>query len=221
MIELYGRRSSSNVQRVIWALEEMGVPYARHTIGGSFGGGEAADYRAMNPTGLIPTLKDDDRVIWESEAILRYVAARYGAGGLWPEAAADRALGDQWLAWTAAVLAPAFGAVFFKTIRAPKAAHDLAALGPQIDALCAAMRVLDVGLSDGRAHIGGVRFSYADIPIGIISYRYGLLPIERPDLPHLAGWYARIAARPAFQAHVALPIGTCFEEWLAHEQALR
>lgn len=226
MITLYGRRNSSNVQRAVWALEELGVGYRRETVGGSFGGTDGPDYRAMNPTGKVPTLLDETGgrrvVIWESEAILRYLAARYGAGTLWPSAPEDRALGDQWLAWTASTLVPAFSVVFHGTVRTPRAEQDMAALTPAIERLVEVMRFLDAGMAraGSGAWLGGTAFSIADIPAAIIRYRTRALPFAQPDTPALDAWYARIAERPPFRAHVTLPMGTCAEEWLEHEQAL-
>ena len=220
MIIVHGRRNSSNVQRVLWALAELGVTYDRRTVGGSFGGGGAPEYQAMNPTGMVPTLQDGDLTIWESEAILRYLAASYGAGSLWPEAPRDRALADQWLAWTASTLVPAFSKVFHNTVRLPRAEQDFAALAPDIAKLNAVMTFLDAGLRRGPDYLGGAAFSYGDIPAAILVYRYLGLEIERPDLPSLMAWWEQIKARPACQAHVMLPFGTCHEEWAAHERAL-
>lgn len=220
MIIVHGRRNSSNVQRVVWALVELGLPYERRTVGGSFGGGDSPEYRAMNPTEMVPTLQDGDLTLWESDAILRYLAATYGAGSLWPQTPRDRALADQWLAWTASTLVPAFGKVFHNTVRLPRAEQDFVALAPDIAKLNAAMTFLDAGLCDGPDYVGGAAFSYGDIPPVILVYRYLGLQIERPDLPHLSAWWERIKARPAFQEHVMLPFGTCHEEWEAHERAL-
>lgn len=220
MITLYGRRNSSNVQRVIWALAELGVAHERLNVGGSFGGVDTAEYKARNPTGMVPTLQDGDLAIWESEAILRYLAAKYGEGSLWPARPEDRARGDRWLAWTNTVMAPAFSAVFFKTIRCPRAEQDLPALQPQMDRLNEAMAFFDRVLAGEPGHLAGEAFSYADIPPAILTYRYKNLPMTRPDLPALDAWYDRVSARPAFQEHVALPMGTCLEEWFEQEKAL-
>lgn len=220
MITLYGRKNSSNVQRVIWTLEEIGVDYRRVTVGGSFGGTDEPSYRAMNPAGLVPTLRDGDLVVWESAAIMLYLAARFGAGGLWPTDPAARAKADQWLIWCETTLRPAFGDVFYRTARAPRASQDRAALAPFEATLVETLRVLDRDLEDGRPFLGGAAFTYGDIPIGILTYRAYETLSATPDLPRLSAWYERLQARPAFRTHVMTPLGSCAEEWLENERAL-
>ncbi len=220
MITVLGRRNSSNVQRVLWTLQELGLEYENHTVGGSFGHADPEAYRALNPTGMVPTLQDGALTLWESEAIMRYLAARYGAGGpLWPEDPAARAPADAWLSWIATTLGPSFMAVFQRTIRVKRAEQDPAALAPLAEALGERFLMLDAGL--GRTpFLSGEAFGLADIPAAILAYRYGALPISRPATPNLDAWYAGVAERPAFKPTVALPIGSCLEEWLEHERAI-
>lgn len=226
MITLFGRKNSSNVQRAVWALEELGVAYERKTVGGSFGGTDTPDYRAMNPTGLVPALVDrtggGDITLWESEAIIRHLAVQYGEGKIWPSDAAGQARVNQWLAWAGSTLVPAFGPVFYGTVRSPRAAQDFAALAPAVERLFEAVRFLDAGLARNGADdwLGGPAFSIADIPAGILMYRTKALPFDQPATPALDAWYARLTERPAFKAHVMLPMGSCAEEWLVHEKAL-
>ena len=104
MIEIWGRRNSSNVIPVMWAVAETGLAYRRHDVGGSFGGLDSPDYRAMNPNGLVPTLTDDGFVVWESIAIIRYIAAKYSAGNLWHADPARRSLADRWMEWAKSIM---------------------------------------------------------------------------------------------------------------------
>ena len=104
MIKVLGRLTSSNVQKVLWTLDEIGLDYERTDLGGAFGGLNEPDYRAMNPNGVIPTVIDGDTVLWESNAIVRYLAARYDDGGLWPTDPAERALTDRWMDWQQTML---------------------------------------------------------------------------------------------------------------------
>ncbi|MEO1329904.1 MAG: glutathione S-transferase family protein [Pseudomonadota bacterium] len=220
MIKVYGRLSSSNVQRVLWLASELGLEVERETVGGTFGGNDAPDYRAMNPTGRVPTLQDGETTIWESDAILRYLAATYGAGGpFWPETPAERATADSWLVWQAINLGPRMDAVFFRTVRKPRAEHDPDELAPHVARLAEPYRFIDAGLSRAPFLSGDV-FGLADIPAAIWTYRYLNLAIERPDLPNLAAWFERVSARPVFPKLVAQPFGSCLEEWLEHERAV-
>ena len=128
MITLWGRSSSANVQKVVWALEELGVSYEHVPLGGKYGGNDTPEYLAMNPNGLVPTLRDGALVVWESHAIVRYLAAQYGAGSLWPADPRERTLVDQWTDWTATTYQPAWIGVFWLVVRTPAENHDEAAI---------------------------------------------------------------------------------------------
>ena len=95
MLTIWGRLNSHNVKKVAWFAEELGIPYVRHDVGGAFG--MDASYLAKNPNALIPTVEDGDLVLWESNAILRYLAARHGGERLWPGDPAERARADRWM----------------------------------------------------------------------------------------------------------------------------
>ena len=118
-ITLWGRISSANVQKVRWALAELGLAYEHIPVGGKYGGNREPAYLALNPNGLVPTLRDGDLVLWESHAILRYLAATYGAGSLWPESPSARAIVDQWTDWTATTFQPAWIGAFWQVVRTP------------------------------------------------------------------------------------------------------
>lgn len=217
MVTIWGRRNSINVQKVMWTVGELGIDYERHNIGGSFGGLDAADYLKMNPMGLVPTVRDGDTVIFESNAIVRYLAARYGAGSLWSEDPAQRAGADQWMEWSANVLNPALTAVFWAIARTPRAKQDLPALKPAIEKLGRTFGVLDRELGTG-AQIGGAEPTFGDIPLGAMAWRYLALPIDRPALPNIERWKAGLAERPAYREHIMIPFGTCQEEWTELER---
>ena len=162
MITLYGRRNSSNVQRAVWALEEIGVAYERVTVGGSFGGTDTPAYRAMNPTGLVPTLVDTtngaDLTLWESEAIMRYLAARYGDRKIWPSDPLARALGDQWVAWSALTQQTSVGPLFYAAVRTGRAEKDAALIDALTEKANAVMTAFDRAIAGGPAHLGGEAF---------------------------------------------------------------
>jgi len=195
--------SSINVQKVIWALEETGAAYEQIDRGGKFGGLDDPAYRAMNPNGKVPTLRDGDLIVWESHAIVRYLAATYSAGGLWPTDAKARALADQWTDWTATTFQPAWIDVFWLFVRTPKADHDKVAIGKALAASFNAYGILDRRLAEAP-FLAGEALTYADIVAGVSMYRWMTMEIQRPELPNLAAWYQRLSARPAFQKAVCV-----------------
>ena len=201
MITVHGRPNSINVQKVMWAVGELGLAHRRLDVGGPFGGNDTADYRAMNPNGLVPTLVDGDAVVWESHSCVRYLAALHGAGGLWPENAAERSLADRWMDWTLGAL-PAMTPVFWGLIRTPEAERDMAAIHRAAEAVGKVWAILDGHLA-ARDFVAGSAFTMGDIPVGAMYGRYVRLPaIELASLPHCDAWLERLKGRPAFAEHV-------------------
>lgn len=220
MITVWGRASSSNVQKPLWALDEMGVDYTRKVVGGVFGGTKTPDYVAMNPNSLVPVVEDGDLVLFESDAILRHLARSYGKGTLWPEddpAALARA--DMWTTWATTTLFPALRGIFFATVRTPKAKQDLDALAPQAAALASVIAILDRAL-EGREFLCADRFTYGEIVPAIQARRALMLPYGAPTAPNVARWLDGLSARPGYAKWVAVPMGTCLEEWTVHEREI-
>lgn len=203
MITLWGRANSSNVQKITWALEELGPGYERIDLGGPFGGLDAPSYRALNPNGKVPTLRDGDLVIWESHAILRYLAARYGAGRLWPDAPDDRAIADQWTDWTATTFQPAWSRLFRLFVRTPADQHDKVAIGRALGTTYGCFGLLDARLG-AVPYLAGEAFTYADIAAGVAMFRWTSMKIERPPMPNVMAWHARLDARRAFRKAVCV-----------------
>ncbi len=205
MPKIWGRNTSSNVQKVMWAIGEMGIPHERIDIGGPFGGNKEPKYLAMNPNGLVPTLEDDDGfLLWESNSILRYLAAKHGSP-LEPRDPKERARAHQWMDWQLSVAGPAITPAFWGLVRTPPEKRDQAAITASQQKTIEAMRILDGQLAKTRFVAGDV-FSMGDIPVGVMAYRYHKLCPERPDLPHFARWYRELEGRKPFQEHVvAIP----------------
>ena len=203
-IKLWGRLSSCNVQKALWALEELGLPHERIDTGGQFGGLDDPAYRAMNPHGKVPTLRDGDVVVWESDAIVRYLAAKYGAGRLWIETPEERAVADQWMAWTAASLYPDWIKLFWNLVRMPAAKRDQATVAQHHGATVERFRFLDGQLRD-RAYLAGAHFGMADIPAGMMLYRWFEMDIQRPAMPNVEAWYGRLLDRPAYRTAICIP----------------
>jgi glutathione S-transferase len=205
MLRIWGRTNSINVQKVMWAVGELGLAHERIDAGGAFGGLDTEDYGARNPNRRIPTVEDDGVVVWESNACVRYLAARYGAGRLWPEDVRRRAGADMWMDWQQTTLLADMTLVFLGLIRTPEAQRDQAAIKAAAERLGVTWRVLDGHLAD-RRFVAGDTLTIGDIPVGAACYRYYNLPIARPGLPNLEAWHERLKQRPAFREHVMLPI---------------
>ena len=200
-LTLWGRASSANVQKTLWALEELGLPYAHRLVGGVHGGLDDPGFRAMNPNGLVPVLQDGELAVWESHATLRYLAAAYGENTLWPVDPRERAMADQWTDWTATTLQPGWIAVFWLFVRTPPEQRDDKAIGAALARTIAALRIVDANLAE-RDYLAGDRLSYADIAAGVALYRWFTMEIDRPAMPGVENWYLRLQERPAFRKTV-------------------
>ena len=207
---MWGRNTSINVQKVIWALEELRLPYERRDVGGAFGGLDTPEYGAMNPNRLIPVLQDGDVTVWESSAIVRYLTAEYGAGTLWPELPSERAPCDQWADWANTTFQPAWlGLVFIQMVRIPPSQRDPEAVRKDMDAANACFAILDTALSD-RSYLCGDNLTYADIQTGAALYRWSVLDVTRIFMPNVDAWHERLRKRPAFVTSVEVDISSLF-----------
>lgn len=202
---LWGRSSSVNVQKVIWALEELAVPYESIEAGGAHGIVDEARYRAMNPNGLVPTLEEDGFVLWESNAILRYLADAHGGALAFPDKPRERALIDQWLDWQATAFTPAMRDAFLQLVRvAPEKRNaGLIEASRAAGERCAAL--LDRHLA-GTPYVAGERFSIADIAVGCAAHRWLILPLPREERPNLVAWRNRLAQRSVSSTVFSLPL---------------
>jgi glutathione S-transferase len=183
MLKVWGRNTSSNVQKVMWAIGELGLEHERVDIGGKFGGNKESAYLALNPNGLVPTLQDGDLTVWESNTIVRYLAARYGAGKLEPADWKSRALASQWMDWQLSVLGPAHSGAFWGLIRSPPLQRELGAIADSQAKTTEAMTMFDATLAP-QPYVAGAAFSTGDIPVGIMAYRFRQLVPDRPKLGH-------------------------------------
>ncbi len=203
MLKIWGRKTSSNVQKVMWAVDEIGLPHERIDIGGPFGKNREPAYLAMNPNGLVPTLEEDDGfLLWESNTIVRYLAGKYRATVLEPADLRMRALASKWMDWQLSVAGPAIFECFWGLIRTPPDKRNHAAIEESKKKTTAAMTMMDQQLAK-TPYLAGDGFSYGDIPVGIIAYRYRQLVPERPALLNFERWYAAISSRQAFKDHIA------------------
>ena len=198
MVKILGRTNSSNVQKVLWACDELELSYQREDIGGDFGGNQEPKYLAMNPNGLVPTMIDNGNVLWESNAIIRYLCENHAPNVLLPEDPWQVALAQQWMDWQQTVLAPAIRPVVWGLVRTPEDERNIDELAAGQAQTASAMTILDHHLSQ-NTFVAGSSLSLGDIPVGIMAYRWFQLDIERIELPHLARWYQSLADRKAYR----------------------
>lgn len=201
MLTIWGRLNSHNVKKVVWLAEEIGLAYRRHDVGGQFG--MDAAYVALNPNRLIPTIEDDGVVLWESNAILRYLAARH-APSLWPADPIARAVGDKWMDWQFSY-ADAQRDAFVQNVRVAPEERDAERIAASARRSAEMMRLLDDALAR-TAWLSGENFGIGDIPMGVYAHTWFALPIDRPDYRHVADWYARLQDRPGYRANVMIPL---------------
>ncbi len=189
---------------MLWFLGELGLEYEFVATGGDAGGLDSAGYVAMNPNSAVPTLVDGTLAVWESHAILRYLAAAHGPERYWSEDATARSWVDRWMDWSQSQFDASFMSLFWSYWRTPEAARNADANRFQVDRCRRYMNVLDDALAN-HAYVVGDHLSLADIPLGALMYRYANLDVTKDLPPNVARWYASLTGRDAFQTHVMLP----------------
>ena len=206
MLKLWGRNNSVNVQKAIWCLEELEVPYERIDAGMQYGVVDEPQFRRMNPNGLVPVIEDGSTVIWESNAIVRYLGAKYGRGTLWAEDPAARAQSDKWMDWSATLYWPSMRTVFWGLVRTPPVKRNLEEIEACRKKVGETLKILDAALA-GSDYIAGKALTIGDIPLGAISWRwFGIAELERPSRPNVEAWFKRLSKREAFKKSVLLPL---------------
>jgi glutathione S-transferase len=206
MLTIYGRTNSVNVQKVLWCLAELALPYTRIDAGLVHGKNTEPWYLALNPNGKVPLLTDGPFSLWESNTIVRYLAGKHGLGGLCPSSLETRALAERWMDWQLSTLVGPVSVVFWNLIRTPAAQRDAAAVERNLREANRAMALLDEHLQD-CAYVAGAAFTMGDIPVGATAHRWLEIPgIERPALAAVRAWRARLAERPGFREHIQLPL---------------
>jgi glutathione S-transferase len=205
MLKIWGRTNSINVQKVLWCCGELGLEYERIDAGMEFGVNSTPEYKAMNPNGLVPTIADDGFILWESHAIVRYLARKHGTGKLWPDDLRVTADADRWMEWSATTMWQNLRPVFWNLVRTPPEKRDMVLVEDHRKKWAANLEIVEANLAH-RDYIAGKSFTMGDIPMGVAAYRWFGMPIERPPLPHFERWYKRICERPAFKQHCMLPL---------------
>ena len=203
---LWGRATSSNVMKVIWLLEELNLPYDRIDVGGAFGKTDTPEYRAMNPTGLVPTLQEDNFTLWESNAILRYLCAAHAPDSpLWPQEPHARATVDHWMDAQQTVLNRSMTILFLGLVRTAPEKRDEAAIKQAITDTARVWHMLSAQLAHHQ-YLAGDELTLADFPWGPFIHRWFAMTFDRPEVPHLRAWYDRLLERPAYKENLAGPV---------------
>ncbi|RON63590.1 glutathione S-transferase family protein [Pseudomonas fluorescens] len=202
MLKIWGRKNSSNVRKPLWAAEELGLAYEAIDAGGAFGVVDTPEYRAMNPNGRVPVIEDDGFVLWESNAIVRYLLAKHAPSSTWYSADPQaRAIADKWMDWTTSSFAGPFRTVFWGVLRTPVDKQDWSAINAAIKECTELLNMADQALAS-QPYLSGSEIGMGDIPLGSFIYAWFEMPIERAPQAHLQAWYERLKQRPAYQKAV-------------------
>ncbi|MEM8852264.1 MAG: glutathione S-transferase family protein [Pseudomonadota bacterium] len=202
MLKVWGRATSSNVQKVMWTVAELGLAHERVDVGGHFGGLDTDQYGALNPHRLVPTVETDDGlVLWESNAIMRHLARQDPARRLWSTDPQGEAEADMWAEWAHNAVSRPVTGLFWALVRTRKVDHDQALIGQNLKAALDGLSAAEGQLSR-QAFLAGETLSIADIVLGHILYRYHEMEIDRPHLPALTRYYEGLCERQAYRDHV-------------------
>ena len=201
MLKIYGKSSSINVRKVLWLCAEIDLPYAQEQWGSGFRSTDTAEFRALNPNALVPVIQDGEVVLWESNTICRYLAARQQRKDLLPDAPANRALIEQWMDWQATELNTAWRYAFMALVRKSPAHTESSAIEASIKDWNRHMTILDAQLAKTGAYVAGETFTLADIVLGLSTHRWFMTPFSRPDLAAVEAYYERLSKRPPYRLH--------------------
>ncbi len=196
MLKIWGRMSSINVKKVVWTAQELALDVQRTEAGGLFGVVKTPEYMVLNPNSLVPVIEDDDYVLWESNVIVRYLAAKHSSGQMYPTDLHERFDAERWMDWQQTTLNPASRPGFWQLVRTPPEQRNAALIDESNACVEALMAILDAHLAQ-RSFMVGERFTVADIPLACEVHRWFGLPQPRQSRPHLERWYQRLCDRQA------------------------
>lgn len=202
MLKIWGRKNSTNVRKVLWCAEELGLDYQSIDAGGAFGVVQEPEYLAKNPNGLVPLIEEDGLVLWESNTIVRYLAARHAPDSSWyPSDVRQRAEAEKWMDWVTSSLATTFRPLFWGMLRTPAEQRDWVAINAAHKTCAQVLSIADQALAR-QPYLSGDALGVGDVPLGCFAYAWFEMPIERPEMRHLRAWYERLKERPAYQVAV-------------------
>lgn len=199
MIRILGKPTSINVRKVLWTCQELDVAVQQESWGAGSRSTAEPEFLALNPNAMVPVLCDGDFVLWESNAICRYLANENGGRLLYPASARERALVDQWMDWQATELNNSWRYAFMALVRHSEQHRDAAAIAASIAAWNRHMGIVERQLAATDAYLTGPQFTLADIVIGLSANRWNMTPMERPDYPALTAYLKRLEERPGYR----------------------
>lgn len=198
MLRILGKASSINVRKVLWTCAELDLSFEREDWGSGFQSTDSPEFLELNPNAMVPVLVDGENVLWESNTICRYLSARYRAGRLMPVDAGHRARVEQWMDWQATELNNAWRYAFMALVRNSPVHLDAIQIAASVSQWNRHMVILERQLERTGAFVAGADFSLADIVLGLSVNRWLMTPIDRPVLPSVNSYIARMRARPAY-----------------------
>lgn len=201
MLKILGKSSSINVRKVLWLCAELDLAYEQEQWGSGIRSTSAPEFLALNPNGMVPVIEDGPFVLWESNAICRYLTSRYGRSDLLPRDAEERARVEQWMDWQATELNNAWRYAFMALVRKSPDYADPRSLAASLASWHRHMQVLDSQLNRTGAYVVGSGFTLADVVLGLSVNRWYGTPMERPHLPAVESYFERLSQRPAFLLH--------------------
>jgi glutathione S-transferase len=201
MLQILGKASSINVRKVLWTCAELGLPFEREDWGSGFKSTHTEEFLTLNPNAMVPVIKDDDLVLWESNSIIRYLAGRYGGEFLYPSELVARARIDQWIDWQASELNRSWSYAFTALVRHAPSHQDPKAIAQSSRDWARHIGILDQQLQATGGYVAGEQFSLADIPIGLSVNRWYETPLEHGEFAAVDAYYQRLSQRPAYLAY--------------------
>ena len=193
-LHIWGRMSSINVKKVVWTAQELGLEFQRTEAGGQFGVVTTPEYMRLNPNSTVPVIEDNDYVLWESNAIVRYLCAKHSAGEMYPTGLRERFDAERWMDWQQTSMSPATRPGFWQLVRTPAEQRNAAIIEESNAAVELRMATLDEHLGK-RSFMVGERFSMADIPLACEVHRWFGMPQTRQSRPHIERWFDSLRDR--------------------------
>lgn len=201
MLQVLGKSSSINVRKVLWTCTELRLPFEQEEWGSGFRATQVPEFTALNPNAMVPVIRDGDFVLWESNAICRYLVQRAGRTDLLPADARGRACVEQWMDWQATELNNSWRYAFMGLVRQSTQHADRHAIDTSLQEFHRHMAMLDAQIAKTGAYAAGTQFTLADVVLGLSTHRWYSLPADRPALPAVADYYERLSERPGFLRH--------------------
>jgi glutathione S-transferase len=201
VLVVLGKSTSINVRKVLWTCAELQLPYHLEQWGSGFRPADTPEFRALNPNALVPVIRDDGLVLWESNTICRYLASKAQHFDLLPQAPGSRALVEQWMDWQATELNNSWRYAFMALVRQSPGHTDVDAIATSVRQWNRHMEILEAQLAKTEAYVAGPTFTLADVVVGLSTHRWLMTPMDKPSLPQVIAYYERLSEREGFRTY--------------------